>query len=229
MSSFGAASQLAHTLDLLRTVRRQVAAVALLVVAAGVWRLSPLHEPEPFTLATIVAGSATLAVELVFAWAEREEADHYADELILAGFCETTRQTPIGRAIARRLARLETPRARAALAQGLRWRIRLANGWTRPSPGYVRATSYPPLTPAQRLVFREDSELIAAIATRIEQEPADPRALIIAQRLITLPQTRDPTRRVSREADDVRTQLETVRILIDTPPASLTQSSSPGE
>lgn len=215
MSTFGTTSQLARTLDLRRSLRRQVIGVAMLVVAAGAWRLSPLREPEPFTLAAIVVGSVTLLIQLVIAWSEREEADHYADELILAGFGETAPETPIGRAIAERLARLESRRARGALAEGLRWRVRLANGWTRPSPGYVRASALPPLTPAQRLVFREDRELIASIASRIEREPADPRALILAQRLITLPPELGRVHRVSREVDDVRGQFERVRIMID--------------
>jgi hypothetical protein len=207
VSSLGSTSQLAHTLAMQRAIRRQVVAVALLVTAAAIWRLSPLHEPEPFTLAAIAVGSAILLIELTIAWSERGEADHYADDLILAGFSEPARRTPIGCAVARRLARLQSPRARRRLAEGLRWRVRLANGWTRPSPGYVRASAYPPLRPAQRQVFQEDSELIALIATRIQREAGDPRALIILERIITLPPNCDPHHRATIEADEVRQQL----------------------
>lgn len=228
MSSFGSTSELAHTLVVQRAVRRQVVAVALLVTAAAVWRLTPLHEPEPFTLATIAIGSAILVIELAVAWSERAETDHYADELILAGFSEPMRRTPVGCAVANRRLRLQSPRTRRTLAEALRWRVRLANGWTRPSTGYVRASVYPPLSPAQREVFHADSDLIALIADRIQREPADPRALIILERLITLPPNCDPLHHTSIDADEIRGQLHTARQLINAPTESpLPRGSTP--
>ncbi len=215
VSSFGPTSQLAHTLAVQRAIRRQLIAVVALLFVAGAWRLSPLHEPEPFTLVAMEIGAGILAVELALAWSEREETNHYADELILAGFADTTVCTPIGRAVARRMARLQSPRSRRRLAEALRWRVRLAEGWTRPSRGYVRASACPPLTAVQRNVFREDRDVVLAIAARIECAPADPRALITVERLITLPPECDPRVRIPVDVDGVRDQLRTVRDLID--------------
>ena len=215
MSSFGSTSQLAHTLAVQRAIRRQLIAVVLLLLVAAAWRLSPLHEPEPFTLVAIAIGTAILAVELALAWSEREETNHYADELILAGFADTTMCTPIGHAVGRRMARLQSERSRRTLAEALRWRVRLAYGWTRPSPGYVRACAYPPLSSAQRQVFQEDGDVVLAIAARIERAPADPRALITVERLITLPPDCDPRVRVPIDPDGVHDQLRTVRDLIE--------------
>ena len=135
VSSFGPTGQLAHTLAVQRAIRRQLIAVVALLLVAGAWRLSPLHEPEPFTLVAMEIGAVILAVELALAWSEREETNEPADELILAGFADTTVCTPIGRAVARRMTRLKSPRSRRRLAEALRWRVRLAEGWTRPSPG----------------------------------------------------------------------------------------------
>jgi hypothetical protein len=217
VASFAPTSQLAHTLDVRRAIRRQVIAVSILLAVAAGCRLSPLHEPEPLTLATIAVCGVILLVELGLAFWEQDEADRYADDLILAGFAGTTRSTPIGCAVARRLARLESSRARHRLAEDLRWRVRLANGWTRPSPGYMRASVLPPLSEAQRTVFREDSGVIAAIAARIEDEPADPRALVSLQRLITFPPGSEPVHRTSDQADELRDQLDTIRQAVTAP------------
>jgi hypothetical protein len=217
MVSVGSTSKLAHTLSLRRSIRRQAIAVALLLIVAAAWRLSPLHEPEPLTLVILAIGSAVLVIELAAAWWEGEQADHYADELILTGFADTTPHTPIGCTVAHRVTRLESRHARRRLAHDLRWRVRLANGWTRLSPGYVRTSTAPPLSSAQRHLFQHERELIDGIATLIERGPVDPRALVILHRLITLPPTPEPRGHAAREADDLRHQLDTVRSLIKTP------------
>ena len=146
-------------------------------------------------------------------WAKHEEAIACADELILAGFFGDARRTRIEQAVSRRLCSIETPRARRRLANALRWRLRLADGTTRPSPGYIRASAFPPLGRSQRRVFLDERLLIAAMADRIEQAPVDPRALVILWGMVTGPPPLDEVDEPAN-AREVRSLLHSAWALI---------------
>jgi len=146
-----------------------------------------LHEPEPFIDVVLVVGSIGLVVELAVGWPKHEEAAECADELIFWGFCGDARRTPVERAVSDRLLSLEKPRSRRRLANDLRWRLKLAEGTARPSPGYIRASAFPPLGRSQRRVLMGERPLVTKLAARIEQAPVDSRALVILRRFVTVP------------------------------------------
>ena len=219
MTSVCPTSELAHILEVRRSVHRQAVAVLVVVILGAAWRLSPLREPEPLTLVALAAGGAVFALELGVAWYERIQAERLADELILSGFGDLHTDTRIGRSVSTRVSRLQSQRARRRLAADLRWRVRLANGWTRPSAGYLRAAAFPPLDPAQRDVVRESGATLLGIAARVEgAATVDPRALVALHRFISPPTLPAESPGDGDRATVLREQLEVVRRLIDRPP-----------
>jgi hypothetical protein len=151
------------------------------------WRFSPLHEPEPFTGAVISVGGVVLGIVLMFTWFRHEDAITCADDVILSGFLTEAGDTPVQRAIAHRLVSIERARARRRLASDLRWRLMLADGTARPSPGYIRASVAPPLGPLERRVLLEERRLVLAMTNRLERAPVHPQALVILWRVVTAP------------------------------------------
>ena len=172
-----------------RAAADQAAGLGVFLGACAVWRLCPLHEPEPFVAVLLILGAVAVVVELALVWARHEEAIACADELILAGFFGDARRTRIELAVSRRLCSIETPRERRRLANALRWRLRLAEGTTRPSPGYLRASAFPPLGSAGRRVFLEEQRRLVKVADQIERSNVDPRALVILWRIVAMPPT----------------------------------------
>jgi hypothetical protein len=183
----GSTSGLAQALSTQRMLARQTVALGALLGVCAVARLSPFHEPEPITGVLILLGTLAVAIELAWAWTAHEDARSIADELILLGYSGDRRRTPVDRALSDRIASIETQRARHQLAEDLRWRLRLAAGTVRPSPGYVRACAFPPLGTVGRRVFLEEHTRLIEIADRIERTTVDPRALVILWRVVTTP------------------------------------------
>jgi len=170
-----------------RAVVDQAAALGVLLAGCTMWRFSPLHEPEPFTGAAIAVGGLVLGAVVLVGWLRHEEAITCADDVILSGFLTTAQDTPVQRAVSHRLATIEKPRSRRRLASDLRWRLRLADGTARPSPGYMRASVLPPLGPSERHVFLDERQLVLAMTERLERAPAHPQALVILSRVVTAP------------------------------------------
>ena len=185
-------SRLARALSTERTLTRQAAVLAALVAVCAVARLSPYHEPEPMTGALILIATLVLASELVWAWATHSDITFLADELILQGLTGERHRSPIDRALSDRIASIENFRARHRLANDLRWRVRLAEGTTRPSAGYIRACAFPPLGTVARQVFLEEEAVILEIVDRIELSPVDPRALVMLWRVVASPPPPEP-------------------------------------
>lgn len=228
MTSICPTSQLARTLEVRRAIHTQAIAVFLVVVLAAAWRVSPLHEPEPLTLVLLAVASAAFVLELSLGWYEEVRAERFADELILTGFADLHLDTRIGRTVSARVTRLQSHRARRRLAEDLRWRVSLANGWTRPSAGYLRAAAFPPLDPAQREIVRADTVL--DIAARIERTAAvDPRALIALHRFIQPPTVPASSLAAQGRASALREELEVVCSLITPQLESRGRQSSCGE
>lgn len=180
-------SGLAHALTTQRMLARQAVALGVFLGVCAVARLSPFHEPEPVTGVLILLGTLALAVELAWTWIAHDDVTSVADELILLGYSGDRRRTPVDRALSDRIASIETQRARHRLAQDLRWRVRLAAGTVRPSPGYIRACAFPPLGTVGRRVFLEEQPRLIEIADRIERSTVDPRALVTLWQLVTTP------------------------------------------
>ena len=151
------------------------------------WRFSPLHEPEPFTGAMISVGGVALGVVLMLGWLRHEDALACTDDVILSGFLAVAEDTPVQRAVSHRLAWIEKPRSRRRLASDLRWRLKLADGSARPSPGYMRASVLPPLGPAERRVYLDERPLVLSLTNRLERAPVHPQALVILWRVVTAP------------------------------------------
>jgi hypothetical protein len=180
-------SRLARGLADQRAIVQRAVAVSLFLGACALWRLSPIHEPEPFTSIAILISILTLGLVAAFGLTIHDAVTRCVDDLILLGYSGDSRRTPIERAVSARLSTIESVQSRRRLAQHLRWRLRLVNGTALPSPGYTRASITPPLGFSQRYVLRDEQHLVTKLANRIEQAPVDPRALIILWTIITTP------------------------------------------
>jgi hypothetical protein len=166
---------------------RQAMTLGVFLGLCAVARLSPFPEPEPITGALILLAAVALAVEVVWAWKTHRNAMSIADELILLGYSVDRQRTPVDRALSSRISSIQSQRARHRLAQDLRWRLRLAAGTARPSPGYIRACALPPLGTAGRRILLEEQFRLIEMADRIERPNVDPRALVILRRALTTP------------------------------------------
>jgi hypothetical protein len=170
-----------------RAVVDQGIALGVFLAGCAMWRFSPLREPEPFTGAVIAVGGLVLGIVILLGWLRHEEAITCTDDVILSGFLTTTQDTPVQKAVSHRLATIEKPRSRRRLASDLRWRLKLADGTARPSPGYMRASVVPPLGPSERRVLLDERRLVLTMTERLERAPVDPQALVILWRVVTAP------------------------------------------
>ncbi|MGH3426042.1 MAG: hypothetical protein ACRDQZ_00445, partial [Mycobacteriales bacterium] len=189
--SLDATCCLARALARRQVIVRQCGALGVVLAGCAVWWLSPLGEPEPYVGLVLVFGGAALVVDIAVGWDSRVRATVYADELILAGFTCALMRTPIERAVLRRLCWVEKPRSRHRLASDLRWRLELAQGFLRPSPGYLRISVLPPLVAYERQALCAESSLVWKMADRIDRAPADPRALVLLWSVISTPPSLD--------------------------------------
>jgi hypothetical protein len=191
----------------------QATRLGVFVAGCAVWRISPLNEPEPFVLFVVFVGLIALVVELAILWVRHEDVVASSDDLILAGFFGDARRTPIERAVSHRLSSIEKPRVRRRLADALRWRLRLADGTARLSPGYIRASAFPPLSRSQRRAILDERPLVTEMADRVQQRPVDPRALVILWGFVTLPPHLDP-QGDQRTYEELRGRLQKASALI---------------
>lgn len=222
------ATRLASALATQHSIVDQAIGLGVFLAGCAAWWLAPIQTPQPFVGAVVLLGGVALAVELAFGWATHDDAIVCADELILAGFYGNAQQTPIEQTVWHRVCTIEKPRSRRRLANALRWRLRLADGTTRPSPGYLRACAFPPLSRSQRRALLDERRRVIDMADRLEQAPVDPRALVILWGFVAAPPQLDPTgdRRVY---DELRRRLQTASRLIKDglgPPGEPTEPST---
>jgi hypothetical protein len=97
----------------------------VLVACALLVRLAPVHDPKPFVVGLIGVSGLAVAVESAIAFWARDRRDARADELIAAGFVASGRGDQVSRALAERIEALGSARARARLAENLRWHVDL--------------------------------------------------------------------------------------------------------
>jgi hypothetical protein len=181
------AFKLGRALDQRRIVMRQAVGVVALVAAFVIWRVAPLHQPEPLTSLIFAVGGVAFAVLLILLLVRAEEQQWWADRLIVNSRGTLAGTTPISCAVARRVTRLESARVRRRLAAALVWRLRLAEGTARPSIGYVRASVVPPLSRQERSALLADRGLVLHIAARVADDVADPVALVLLVEWVTAP------------------------------------------
>jgi hypothetical protein len=170
-----------------RTARVRAGAVAAFLGGCVFWRLSPLHEPEPLVGSAIMIASLVFGVAVLIAFTKHDEATLCTDELILTGYVPRGGDTPIARAVAHRVSSIESRRRRHRLASSLRWRVALAEGRTRPSPGYTRAAVLPPLCASERRVLLAERDAVNQMVARLEHAPTDPQALVILWSVVQRP------------------------------------------
>jgi hypothetical protein len=207
------ATRLARSLATQHAIVDQATGLGVFLAGFFAWWVAPIQTPQPFVGGVIFFGGIALAVELAFGWATHEEAIMCADELILAGFCGEARRTPIEQTVWHRMCAIEKSRSRRHLANALRWRLRLADGATRPSPGYIRACAFPPLSRSQRRALLDERRSVVDMADRVEQAPVDPRALVILWGFVTAPPQLDPTSD-QQVYDELRRRLQRASSLI---------------
>lgn len=170
-----------------QVIVRQIVALGAFLAGCAVWRVLPVHAPEPFVGVVLVVGGLVIAFDLALAWSKHEEARSWTDDLIVSGYVPRGRRSPIERAVARRRDWVARPRARRRLAGSLRWRLRLAQGRSRPSLGYMRASGFPTLVRSESRVLLEELPLVNRLADQIEADRADPTALVLLWSVISAP------------------------------------------
>jgi hypothetical protein len=170
-----------------RVIVRQLVALGSFLGACTAWRVLPVDAPEPFVGALLLVGALATAFAAALAWAKHEDARSWIDDLIVTGYVPRGRRSPIERAVARRRDWVARPRSRRRLAGSLRWRLRLAQGRSRPSLGYMRASGFPTLDRSESRVLLEELPLVNRLADRIETEGADPTALVLLWSVISAP------------------------------------------
>ena len=199
-----------------RVIVRQLVALCAFLAACAAWHVSRMDAPEPFVGVVLLVGSLAMAFDAALAWAKHEEATSWTDDLIVGGYVPRGRRSPIERAVARRCDWVGRPRSRRRLARSLRWRLRLAQGRTRPSLGYVRASGFPPLARSERRVLLEELPLVNRLADRIETDRADPTALVLLWSVISAP----PSQQASAGPDageELRRRLRAAARMVGTP------------
>lgn len=173
----------------LRRQRNTLAAVA--AAAAAGFAVAPAGPSHMIgaVCALAVIGALVMAVAGVY---ERDRGDRFADTLIESGFRHERRDDAVSRAVAERVARLESDRKRRSLADALRAHVELDRS---PPPPVPRCPAAPVLRG-----LGEHSEVVEQIATEFERGTCDPRAIIQVERLLTLPPVVPPS-------DDDRAEL----------------------
>jgi hypothetical protein len=170
-----------------RVFVRQLVALGTFLAGCAAWRISALHDPEPFVSAVLLVGGLAMTLDCGLAWAKHAEVKAWADDLIIGGYVPRGRRSPIERVVAHRRDWVIRPRSRRRLAASLRWRLQLAQGRTRPTPGYVRASGFPALAQSESRVLLEELPLVNRLADRVEADRADPIALVLLWSVVSAP------------------------------------------
>jgi hypothetical protein len=163
-----------------RILQRQREALALLAgsACAGLLVLPP--GPERLLGCVAAAAAAGIVVISVARAYERDRGDRSADALIEEGFRYERRSDAVSRAVAERVARLESDRKRRSLAEALRAHVELDQ--TPRSPAALRGATVPALRG-----LGDHPDVVERIATSFERGTCDPRAIIQVERLLTMP------------------------------------------
>ena len=159
---------------------RDTVALGGLAAAAALWLAADV--PASRTFAACVAALAGLGagLELLLALSGRDRADRCADDMIVAGFLAQGRQDPVSLAVEARCCELASPRTRRRLARAIRTAIRIERA--RQSRFSRQLQALPPVRG-----LAANAALAELVATRIEQAPCDPRAVVLVARILEPP------------------------------------------
>jgi hypothetical protein len=161
-----------------RILRRQRNALCLLAgTAAAGLALADTNRLLVTVALAAAAGTVIVSAARVY---ERDRGDRSADALIESGFRSEGREDAVSRAVADRVAGLESDRTRRSLAGALRAHIEI----DRDAPRRMAAGC--PAVPVLR-GLGEHSEVVERIASDLERGVCDPRAIIRVERLLTTP------------------------------------------
>lgn len=163
-----------------RTFQRQRNALAALAVtAAAALAVGPTVAERPVGAVGVLSAVGLIVMSVACVY-ERDRGDRSADALIESGFRHEDRSDAVSRAVAERIAGLESDRKRRSLADALRAHVEL----DREVPRLVvaRATTAPVLRG-----LADHSEVVERIACEFERGACDPRAIIQVERLLTMP------------------------------------------
>jgi hypothetical protein len=146
-----------------RILRRQRTALTVLAATAGAG-LVLAGTNRMLVIVAIAAAAGTVLISATGLY-ERDRGNLAADALIESGFRYEGREDAVSRAVADRVAALESDRTRRGLAGALRAHVEL---------GRLRGLA-------------EQSEVVEGIAADLERGACDPRAIIRVERLLTMP------------------------------------------
>jgi hypothetical protein len=164
-----------------RTLQRQRETLALLagIACTGLIVLPPAAPDRLLACVAAAAAVGVVVVSVARAY-ERDRGDRSADALIEEGFRYDRRSDAVSRAVAERVARLESEQKRRSLADALRAHVELDQAPR--SPAALRYATAPVLRG-----LGDHPDVVERIATTFERGACDPRAIIQVERLLTMP------------------------------------------
>lgn len=157
-----------------------LAAVIGLAIAASLgWRAAESGGLVP-NVAPLL-GLAACGVVLSLCWSRHRDAIAAADDLILAN-AVVDHDSAAGRAVTQRRRSLESRRHRESLAEDLRWQLRLADEAAAAKIAGRQPKTISTLNAEQRSALIADRAHVTAMASTVELNEVDPRALILLWR-----------------------------------------------
>jgi hypothetical protein len=163
-----------------RTFQRQRNALAALAATvAAALAVGPPAAERPLAAVGVLSAIGLVVVSVARVY-ERDRGDKSADALIESGFRHERRSDAVSRAVAERIAGLESDRKRRSLAEALRAHVEL----DREAPRLVMARG---TSPPMLRGLGDHSDVVERIACEFERGACDPRAIIRVERLLTMP------------------------------------------
>jgi hypothetical protein len=195
--------------DLNRTLASQQAArtrrrVYAVIAAFGVgWAIAAASGQRGLGVVIAAIAATGVLAETAVAFHRRRGADRIADALIEQRFAAEGRSDAVSATVQRRVQALTSQRRRSELAGQLRWHVRLER----------RGRQWPVTSTRSYL---DHEQLVEEVADLLECAPPEPRASILATRLLTTP----PGSPIDTAASDGRiefgTALTQIRELLGT-------------
>lgn len=178
-------------------------AYALIAAFGGGWALAAASGQRGLGVVIAVIAVAGVVAETVVAAYRRHRADEIADALIEQRFVAADRSDAVSATVQQRVATLTSPTRRRELAGQLRWHLCLERTGAGPRWSVLPARG-----------FLAHEHLVEEVADLLECAPPEPRATILAARLLTSPPGSDIDTATSDMRIDSATALEQIRDLL---------------
>jgi hypothetical protein len=156
---------------------RDCALLGGLAGAAGLWLAAGGASFRSFAACVAALAALAAGLELILSLSGRDRGDRCADDMIVAGFHANGRADPVSLAVEARRRELSSPATRRRLADAIRRAVRVEC-----ARGSRLARQVSALPPVRGLAA--NAALAELIATRLEQEPCDPRAVVLVARIL---------------------------------------------